>query len=141
MHIRAQNLSIFGVSCSFDASGTFAGSVFDHIERAGASFETAMVVLRRVQGRSYKRFARRYMRLDGPWLAFDMLDGSVLMLMRDVGSSSGQPWLWAVESRTAAEVLIARDFCMDIPFMLGTSVSFDAEIAQDHHGVVLAAAG
>ena len=140
MHIRASNLSIFGVSCTFDASGTMAGSVFDHIEAAGASFETAMVVLRRVQGRAYKRFARRYMRLDGKWLAFDMRDGSVLMLMRDLDQSRGEPWLWACESRTAAEVLMARDFCMDIPFMLGTSVQIDTEIAQDHHGVVHAAA-
>lgn len=105
MHIRASQLDIFSAACTFDATGTMAGAVFDHIERIGADLPGVCVVVKRIMGKSYGRFAGLHCARDGRYLRFEMLDGSVLAV--DFSQSPGA-WLVAVESRTAWELLVGR---------------------------------
>lgn len=114
MHIRAQNLDIFAAACTFDATGTMAGATFEHIERIGGDLAGLCVVAKRVMGKSYGKFASLHTRRDGRYTCFDMPDGSILAV--DFGQAPG-PWLVAVESRTAWELLQGREG-VDLPLSL-----------------------
>lgn len=107
MHIRANQLDIFTAAVQFDAAGTMAGAVFDHIERIGADLPGVCVVLRRVMGKAYRKWVGNHVRWDGKYRCFDMPDGSIVAV--DFAQSPGS-WLVAVESRTAWELLQGRDF-------------------------------
>lgn len=106
MHIRASQLDIFSAACSFDATGTMAASVFEHIERIGADLPGVAVVLRRVLGKAYRKHASNHMSRDGRYVRCDMPDGSIIAV--DFRQRPGA-WLIAVESRTAWELLQGRD--------------------------------
>lgn len=107
MHIRASQLDIFSAACTFDATGTIAAGVFEHIERIGGDLPGVAVVLRRVLGKAYRRWANLHMAKDGRYIRCDFPDGSILAV--DFSQSPGA-WLIAVESRTAWELLQGRDF-------------------------------
>lgn len=107
MHIRASQLDIFSAACTFDATGTMAAAVFEHIERIDGDLAGIAVVLRRVLGKAYRKHAANHMAKDGRYVRCDFPDGSILAV--DFGQSPGA-WLIAVESRTAWELLQGRDF-------------------------------
>ena len=103
VHIKAENLNIFAAACVFDAANTEAGRLFEYLESLEIDEGTVMVVMSKVRGR--RRFCSS--RRDGRWLMFDMADGSVLAYCPWHRAAAGAPWLWAVESRTAAEIVLA----------------------------------
>ena len=103
MHIKVENLNIFAAACIFDAANTEAGRLFEYLEAQEIDEGTVMVVMSKVRGRARFCSSRR----DGRWLMFDMADGSVLAYCPWARAVAGQPWLWAVESRTAAEIVLA----------------------------------
>lgn len=126
MHIKAENLNIFAAACVFDAANTEAGALFDHLESLPLDEGTVMVVMSKVRGR--RRFCSS--RRDGRWLMFDMADGSVLAYCPWHRAVSGQPWLWAVESRTACElVLQERVWPMDQALWVAEDQSCSLEAA------------
>lgn len=89
MHVRKASLDVFSAACTFNAAGTMAG----------AAFGGDMTVIRRSLGRKGRR--RWCGRMDGRWRMFDFADGSVLAWDFQTGDQ------WAVESRTAAEVVLS----------------------------------
>lgn len=141
MHIKAENLNIFAAACVFDAANTQAGRLFEYLEQLEIDAGTVMVVMSKVRGR--RRFCSS--RRDGRWLMFDMADGSVLAYCPWGRVVAGEPWLWAVESRVSAEIVLQeRVWSMDHCFWANEGVATDdlSMVSDDHHqGVVLAAAG
>lgn len=103
MHIRVSQLNVFQSAVRFDASGTLAGRIFEHIEAQDIDEGTVMVVMAKVNGR--RRFCGS--RRDGRFLMFDMADGSILGYC-PWHRLTGGVWLFAVENRTAAEIALDR---------------------------------
>lgn len=100
MHVRASSLDLFTAACTFDGAGTAAGRVMAH---AVAYDDTIITTVKRAMGKCYGSFAANHTRRDGRWLMFDFPDGSVLAY----DPRRNGVWLWVVECRTAAEIVLS----------------------------------
>ena len=120
MHVRASSLDIFAAACTFDGTDTAAGRVLTH---AVTHDDTVITTIKRAMGKLYGPWAGNHTRRDGRWLMFDFPDGSVLAYAPD----RRDVWAWAVECRTAAEIVLSCQSGDLLPIRAGSPVrSFDA---------------